>query len=209
MFRPEVRPGWLFLSVATFLLCAAAWPALFDSLAFHRQGIIQGQWWRLVTAHLTHVSYPHLLLNLVGLWLICALYPFASGIRQQSLIWLFLMAGISCWLLLLTPDVSWYAGLSGALHGRLLLGSLLHWLRLRHRTDLLVAAGTLAKVIYEQFAGAAQSSEKLIGAPVLTDSHLAGAVLGGTLFLILLVTKRFTKRSALAVADPTKSARPE
>lgn len=181
---------WLLISVLGLALMLGALPVLFDGLVYERSLIIDGQVWRVFTAHITHVNRAHLLMNLGGLALILWLFPLTGPLWQRVIIWLSLTAGISGWLFWLSPEVQWYAGLSGALHGRLILGALSRWSAKQDMFDLLIAAAVGVKVIWETVLGALPASENLINAPVLTESHLSGAVVGLALWLIIRCFER-------------------
>lgn len=100
-------------TAAAVFLGASAW---LDSLAFDRVAIIEGEYWRLGTCHLTHLDNMHGLMNAVGFGLVTAvlldfLRP-AMLLASASII-----AGtISAASVLLVAESS-YAGFSGILYG--------------------------------------------------------------------------------------------
>lgn len=149
------------------------------SLRYQRDIILQGEWWRLVTGHLVHLGNSHLLLNLAGLVLLG--WVFAPGLRAAH--WLLVLAGswlaLTLGFLLLEPQLQWYVGLSGVLHG-LLLGALMldNGLDLRARVILIVAV--FLKLAWEQWAGELPLTASAAGGPVVVDAHLYGG-LGGWL----------------------------
>jgi membrane associated rhomboid family serine protease len=69
---------------------------------------LSGQWWRLVSANFVHINLSHLVLNLIGLWIL--------GKRVERLLghWLFLLFYLTCGMLgnlvivALRPDVISY-----------------------------------------------------------------------------------------------------
>ena len=66
-----IHDKWLLcLAVALVALMAAGWPDGLVHLRYDRSGLIDGEVWRVVTAHLVHLNRLHLLLNLLGLLLI-------------------------------------------------------------------------------------------------------------------------------------------
>ena len=93
------------------------WPAAQSALMWQRQSLAQGQWWRLITAHLVHIDARHCLLNLAGLLLITELFWDALRLAEGLALLLTCALGVSLLLLLLQPQLLWYAGLSGVLHG--------------------------------------------------------------------------------------------
>ena len=110
------------LLAALILLFAVLEPVSGQWLRFDRAAMDQGEWWRFLTAHWVHLSWPHALGNLGGL----ALFAYISG--RQSSQWmmpgycLFSCLMISAGLYFFAPDLNFYVGLSGVLHGLLLVG---------------------------------------------------------------------------------------
>lgn len=87
-------------------------------LIYDRSALIEGEYWRLVSVHLVHFSPTHLTFNIMAFavagWLIeKRAYP------KFGLL-LFLMAlSISISLLLFKPELRYYGGISGLVHGAL------------------------------------------------------------------------------------------
>lgn len=158
---------------------------LSETLRFSRQEILDGQWWRLLTGNLVHLGYPHLLLNLAGLFVITLLLAPAMGARQWLLTGFTSMLGVGFGLLLFDPQLSWYVGLSGALYG-LLLGGAIAEFRYQPLIATLLVIYTVGKIIWEQLYGAAQSSEAITGGTVIVNAHLYGMVAGGVTVCLLL-----------------------
>lgn len=145
-----------------------------ESLRYDRLGIEQGQWWRILSGHLVHASWPHTGLNLAGLVLIALLFPEPIAAWAWGLRLLVLSTGISGLIYWLVPELGWYVGLSGVLHGFFVLG--FWWLfRQGDRFSLLLLVILLGKLIWEHFAGPITSNEALVGVPVLVEAHSYGA----------------------------------
>ncbi len=71
---------------------------------------------RALTGQFAHIDLSHLFFNLVGLWLVCwGFKPWRSVGRDFA----FLVAGLLGVAagLIGSPEITWYKGLSGALHG--------------------------------------------------------------------------------------------
>jgi hypothetical protein len=82
---------------------------------------------------------------------------------------------IDAGFVLFEPQLQWYVGLSGVLHGALAAGVVAWW---RHETRPLALALTLVlvgKLAWEQWHGALPLSGDM---PVIVDAHLYGAVGG-------------------------------
>ncbi|MDH5326750.1 MAG: rhombosortase [Gammaproteobacteria bacterium] len=163
-------------------LIAAIGSELQLGLRYDREAILDGQWWRLISAHLAHLGWSHLFMNLLGLGLIWALF----GAHYPNRVWIlaFLLGslGVSAMLLWLNPELHWYVGLSGVLHTFFILGCLADIEKSRWGgTGLLLAV--CAKLAYEQFSGPLPGSEASAGGKVIVDSHLYGAIWGGVVYL--------------------------
>ena len=149
------------------------------ALRYERDLVLAGEWWRLVTGQLVHLGASHLVLNLAGLALVG--WVFGPGIRAMQ--WLLLLG--ASWIALaggflaLEPQLGWYVGLSGLLHG-LLLGAAVADRGLDGRMRVLLVAGILLKLAWEQWAGALPLTAEAAGGPVIVDAHLYGG-LGGLL----------------------------
>lgn len=181
----RIDPHFIFLRDHALLLALAALvtlPLLFGTageewLRYSRSAIHNGEWWRWLTGHLVHLNPAHLGLNLLGL-AICGLLvgPGLAGIRGIVVL-LGALAACSAGLWLFSPQVQWYVGLSGVLHG-LLLGGALGLPASQRRWQWLISAIVVAKLVSEQLQGPSLSTEQLIGHAVIVDAHLYGAVGG-------------------------------
>lgn len=152
-------------------------------LRFDRDLILAGEGWRLLTGNLVHLGWNHLLLNVAGL----ALIGWLVGAAVSPLRWLtvFLVSSlcVTAGLLVWNPELRWYVGLSGTLHG-LLLAGLLADADKADRVQWLLLAGVVAKLGWEQGWGPSASTETLVGGNVIVDAHLYGAVGGAVLGLL-------------------------
>ena len=148
-------------------------------LAFERDAIRGGEAWRLVTGHLVHLGWPHFALNAAGLVLVWTLVGSAYKPAGWLLIFLVSIAAIDLGLWTLDPQLQWYVGLSGALHGVLAAGLVLSCREPRIETTIL-ALLLLCKLAWEQFSGPLPGSEGSSGGPVIVNAHLYGAI-GGML----------------------------
>lgn len=153
--------------------------AVRDALMYDRTQIANGELYRLATGHLVHLDWRHLLLNLAGLLLVWLLV----GDRYRSAHWL-VIAGASAaaidalfwWSM---PELRWYVGLSGVLHGLLIAGAI-GLIRERRTEALVLLAAVGAKLVYEHLVGPMPGSADAVSGNVITEAHLYGA-LGGAL----------------------------
>lgn len=164
--------------VALAALCVAALGGEGEALLrYSRSRIENGELWRFLTAHLTHLGPGHLALNVGGLFLVAWLTGREYGPRTWAAILLVTGLAVTVGIHVLSPAVEWYVGLSGVLHG-LLAAGLIPGL-IRRETESIVLAGLLlAKIVWEALAGPLPGSESSAGGPVLIESHRYGA-LGG------------------------------
>jgi rhomboid family GlyGly-CTERM serine protease len=144
------------------------------ALRYERSALAAGEWWRLLSAHFVHLDAEHAILNSLGLVLMWAL--FARDYSPLRWLLIFFSAGlaIGVGLWFLNPEVEWYVGVSGALHGVMTAGTLAH-LRRRDLDSVILAIFIVAKLAYEQFAGAMPFAD---GASTVIDAHLYGAIGG-------------------------------
>ena len=95
-------------------------------LRYERGALADGEWWRLLSAHVVHLDLRHALLNVVGLALVWALFARDYSPKAWLAIVLGTIAAIDAGLWLGDSTVQWYVGSSGALHGALAAGVLAH-----------------------------------------------------------------------------------
>jgi len=168
----------LTLSLLLFLLQ----PGSNQWFSYYHSAIENGQWWRLLTAHICHTNGYHLLLNGIGLLVVVSLFLNTFKSKNLLLISLFSSLFISLCLFWLEPSVQQYVGLSGVLHALFAFG-VCDELKKQDRWGIILGLGFIAKIAFEQFNGPSPSTESLIGATVLIDAHLYGAIAGVVYFL--------------------------
>jgi rhomboid family GlyGly-CTERM serine protease len=148
-------------------------------LRYERAAIMAGEAWRLVSAHFIHVDGVHLAWNVAGLALVSWL--FAREFEVTG--WLAILAvstiTTSLGFLLFEPQLEWYVGFSGALHGLMAAGLCAWLLRSRDSLTALVAGLFVLKLGWEHFAGALPFTAATLTVPVIHAAHSYGAI-GGT-----------------------------
>jgi rhomboid family GlyGly-CTERM serine protease len=172
---------------ALITVVGLAGPDVWRWLRYEREAILAGQLWRLLTGHLVHLGWPHLFMNGVGLLVIGGLFGQVLRVRDWLLTCLTGALAISLGLLLLNPEIVWYVGLSGVLHGLIVTGAILQ-IRDGHKVEVLLLAAVIVKLLWEQFQGPLPGVETLVAGPVVVAAHLYGAVAG-------LAVGVFTKKS--------------
>ena len=170
----------LLAAVALFLLPEIDGGAARDALSYQRAALAEGQWWRLLTAHFVHLDLEHAALNAMGLVLMWALFARDYPPLRWLAIYLGTALTVSASLWWFSPDVAWYVGASGALHGVMTAGTLAH-LRRGDLDGWILAIFIVVKLGYEQLAGALPFA----GSPdTVVDAHLYGAI-GGVVLALL------------------------
>ena len=178
----------IFITTVIYLLE----PQASQLLAYYHTAITQFELWRLISATFCHTNFNHLLINIFGLVITLALFIDTYKLIKIFPIIIFNSLFIGAALFFFEPQVIWYVGLSGVLHGLFSYGVAAD-IGNKDRWGYLLGSGFIIKIIYEQTYGAAQSTIDLIDAPVLVNAHLYGA-LAGIAFYLIKWTYRNRKR---------------
>lgn len=186
-FKADGRRGLVLLAILlACVLVQAGAPWSLAALRYERVGIAAGEVWRLLTAHFTHLNARHLLVNLAGIVLVWSLVVDELTPRRWLIALLVIVAGVDAGLWWLSPNVSWYLGASGVLHGALVAGFVCGlW-----RGDAVAMIGlpiVLGKLLLEQFGGSTGITD---GLPVVSAAHLYGAAAGAAAGVALHTRRR-------------------
>lgn len=168
--RAPVSATSLFVAQLAAAIMLTAWG---PALRYDRAAVSAGEWWRLLTAGYSHVGAVHLALNFAALSLILLVQ--GDRTARQTLVCL-PMLSVSVYLTEhWALDHSWAAGLSGAVHGAAVLCVLgprpgaVAWV---------LPVAVSCKSLYELWEGPSAMTSAMIGAPVLSQHHLAGTASG-------------------------------
>lgn len=165
-------------------------PISSDWLMFDRAAIDKGQVWRLFSAHFVHLSPTHMFGNAMGI----VLLAYIAGRYLNNLVGLLLLA----WCLLVVGlGLYWYAdylqryvGLSGVLHGLLLVAPFISKFYSRRIAGCFLVV-IVSKVIWEQSSFYDDMAMVgMIGGRVETNAHLLG-MLAGLVFLMVYYLKQY------------------
>ena len=196
---PPVRRGHLWLIgalIGAVVLLGIVGADIRASLRYERLGVLNGEWWRLLTGHLVHGNFQHLALNVAGTGLVALLF----GRDYSAAQWLFiLLAGAACidaGFVFCEPQLVWYVGFSGVLHSAVTAGIIAWWRYENRLLTLLVAALLGAKLFWEQQRGALPFSGDM---PVIVDAHLFGAIGGVLAAASIAVWRQRWPRSATSL----------
>lgn len=156
----------------------ASYGGLYNLLRYDRDAIYRGEIWRILTGNLSHAGMGHWTVNMIGLWLLWYIYVDSQQKQLKMLFVLFIASiGTCTGILFLEPQLKWYVGLSGALHGLFAAGIVLSF-RSEPKIQFLLAILLGSKLVYEQIIGPLPGSEQTTGIPVIVNSHLYGAITG-------------------------------
>ncbi len=196
MSRLTASSGFTLLLVSVLALLTIALPPDWQNgLEFQHPAIGQNQWWRLISGHLTHLGWGHLLMNLLGLWLIWALLLRCESALSTALVLLLLGLGTSLGLYLYSPAIAWYRGLSGVLHGLLVWALLRQW-NAQPATHAIMLGLVALKLAWEQFSGPLPGSASLASGRIIVEAHLYGALAGALLWSLQLAVDKITREVA-------------
>lgn len=162
------------------------------AIRYDRAAISAGEWWRLVTGHFVHLGWRHLALNIAGLLLGTWLFG-ADRSPSQWLNATFVIAfacGAGLWIF--SPNVRWCVGLSGVLHGFMVVG-FGGWALAGDRWALGLLLVVLGKMSWEQLGGHMPWAESMAGGRVVTDAHVWGAVGGAVYLAASLAWKKYQR----------------
>lgn len=186
--RPAViLPGSLVLIAVVIQLSGS----LRSVLQFDRQAVAAGQLWRLLTCHLVHCGWSHLLADMFGFatlwWLACR--------RPRPVPWLALASAVLIGLAicLLAPGIGTYRGMSGvnfALFGYLLVIRLRGVSRLLRGASLVCLGLLIVEVVHELITGRAMTTNSLPeGVLVVGVVHAVGLATGCVMGVVPLLKK--------------------
>ena len=111
-----IRIPIITLSISSAALIVYVWPSLADGLVYERQTILEGQWWRLLTAPFVHFSFSHFfwdtLVFCIAGWMIEK-----SGYPKFWAVCIFASIFPGLFYLMAAPELERYGGLSGLATG--------------------------------------------------------------------------------------------
>lgn len=172
------------LAIGSAVAMALAGEAGRSWLRYDRTAIAAGELWRLISGHFVHLGWSHLLLNVLGLVLVWYLVAARFSPARWLAISALTIAGIDAGFWWLEPQLAWYVGLSGLLHG-LLAAGIVAGMRLLHKEAWLLGVIVGAKIVYEQLVGPLPGSEASTGGGVIVAAHLYGALTGAVVGAVM------------------------
>ena len=148
---------------------------VYEALRYDRRRVLEGQGWRLLSAHAVHLGWAHCLMNAGGLALCAALGAGQRSARAWAAAITALAVGVGALLMVASPATLDYAGLSGVLYG------LFIWVLAPRawRGDRWAWIGLLAVVArlgWQLVQGPAGMHSAWMGGEVMVEAHLYGAL---------------------------------
>jgi len=172
----RLHDSWVIVALlAVCLLLATGGDSVRELGRWERDAIDTGEYWRLVSGHLVHLGLGHLWPNLAALLIIGLLFEGVFRNWDWVRIGAASVAAIDLGLYVLDPDVQWYVGLSGVLHGYVAAGALALIMR-GEKLGVVLAVGVGAKLVFEQVVGPVPFTAASVGGPVVVAAHLYGVV---------------------------------
>ncbi len=191
------RDWWLPIAIGcTLIVVQASGPELASAWRYERSVLVTHEWWRLLTGHLVHADFGHLGWNLFGVALVWWLFANQYTVTGWIAILLASTIAIDVGFLTLMPELEWYVGFSGVLHGMMAAGLLAWLVRARDPLTWLVALLFADKLIWEHLVGPLPLAARSMGMPVIHEAHTYGA-LGGLLAGALLLARQARRHTPL------------
>ncbi|MGV6818754.1 MAG: rhombosortase [Thiotrichales bacterium] len=175
---------WLFPVLVAALAIVFQGLGLVEALRYERADILNGQWWLFVTGNLVHLGWSHLALNLAGLAMVWWFYYDEFSLPQWLFVFFVSALFVTGGLFLLNPELIWYVGLSGLLHGLFVAGGI-QLIGRDTRFAIILLMLFVAKLSYEQLFGSLPATTHMSGGPVVVDAHLYGAI-GGAVSALMI-----------------------
>ncbi|WP_068141380.1 rhombosortase [Roseimaritima ulvae] len=204
------------IATAAFALLAFASPTLTAWLQLDFAAVADGQWWRIITGHMTHFGGHHLFWDLLMFVVLSAACE-RQHRRHFGIATLLMMAGISLAIRFFCDDIAVYRGLSGLDTGLFVWfvsdqcrQSLRQCDRLATLLWLAPLIGLVGKLLFEAITGQTLFVDSSTFEP-LVEAHLAGAAIGAALSYVRLSSltntrQRFEKSPVAELPRVWKSA---
>ena len=189
------------------------WPGLRAVLIFDRDAVaLHGEFWRILTASVVHFSWMHLAGDAAVLVPACWLLHDWRAKEGLALLAGASIAG-TLFVMLWSPELRWYGGLSAIAHAVVAYGALI---TLGRRGGMRVLAGTVLAVLAIKLGVDSTSARRLSaveqGPPVLvaTMSHIGAVVFACLLFgIVHLMRTRSGTGGAISLDEQRRTRNEE
>ena len=165
------------------------------------QGLVWREPWRLLSAHIFHLDARHALYNALGLVMVCVFFARHFDVRTwlNAVLVIATLCSILVWLIGVPER---FVGLSGLIHGLLIMSLLLEWAKQKYSFNdwlpPLVILLLVLKVLLEM-AGLLDSQLLLSQGSTFGYVHAAGLIAG------LVAWRLHRRRLASLAITPSKS----
>lgn len=176
----------------------ASQQSLIAAGALVRERVMQGEWWRLLSATALHGSAEHLIGNVVSLYILGMACEHAYGTRTALL--LYFASGVSGSLLSAAMGPGPSVGASGAIFGLMGAVMVLFW---KHHTELLVRDKRIGVVIA---VWAVFTIVTGLTVPMIDNAAHVGGLLGG-MAAAWMVRPRILSRRVVYLSDQGRRTR--
>jgi rhomboid family GlyGly-CTERM serine protease len=154
---------------------------------------VSGDYWRLLTGAMAHLSVAHLLVNIAAYTALAWVFRHAVSPRLHNFLFAANLVAIGPLLLACLPGLHWYAGLSAPVHGYAYALALLGTVA-GEGTGMIVLTLLCAKLVVETRYGPLPGSEQLIGGAVAIQAHAAGMLAGLVLASVMIALRGVPRR---------------
>jgi len=158
-------------------------------LRYERQSILDGELWRLISAHFVHGSWEHFFMNIFALIILWSLFKNLFSVLEWFLLTFVSALGISLLFVVFMEHLSWYVGFSGVLHSIVVFGSIVEISKGKKEFFVLLIF-VIVKILMEQFYGS-YLDRVLADESVVVNAHLFGVIVGACIGVILLRSGRY------------------
>jgi rhomboid family GlyGly-CTERM serine protease len=186
MLRQFNTPSFLLtLSISLVILLLGVFATTTDHLLeFNRGEILKGEYWRILTSNFVHYGFIHTAMNLAAFLLVGSSLILELNIKYYCILFVSCAFAVGLGTFFGNPELDFYRGLSGVLHGLIVAGLLLNSFRNRWLSYFFTAL-VFAKIIHEHQLGFQENQlQAMLPVPVAVDSHLYGALAGLVYFCI-------------------------
>jgi len=184
----QFRFNSLILSVSLITLLVLGLSLLdkthFDLLTTSPRIMSHHEYWRWLTSNFVHFGWAHSIVDALGFALVSIVFFYSISTKRYLGLLLFCCLAVGIFISILSPDILYYAGLSGAIHGLLIAGCFYAthfplWKR------LIILIITIGKILQEQLPGYdINPVANIMPVPIAIDAHLIGAIAGLLFFLL-------------------------
>ena len=210
LMRSEIaqRPCTIIIALlAVILSLGGGSGALAPSLQLTRDSLIEGRLWTILTGPLLHVSFRHLLFDVLGLLVVGWIF---EPMLKRGMIWIVIAINIAVAIaaFAIYPGLQSYCGLSALDQGLLAAGAVALAMN-RNARPALIIAGVLAlkwigELVFAQSSlGLISTDPALYGTPV-PWCHAIGGIAGGLSAWLWIKSCEVTSRhprAAQAIRD--------